>query len=199
MLTGFAVSGLMWNGTAAWFPTYFMRIYGWTPAETGLRYGAVIMAGGVLGALTGGTIAARLRARGLLDANIRTGLIALAIAMPAGIAAALAPSAWLALGLVFVFLFGCCMPWGAAAAALQELTPNQMRGQVSAVYLLMLNLIGLGIGPALVAGFTDYLFGRDEAVGLSLALTIALAAPLSALLLWRGCGAYRRALAASAV
>ena len=51
------------------------------------------------------------------------------------------------------------------------------------------------MGPTLVALFTDNLFGRDDALGQSMALTIAIAAPISALLLWQARQPYREAIA----
>mgnify|MGYP006276339207 CR=1 FL=1 len=38
---GYAVLALLWSGTAAWIPTFFMRTYQWTPQDVGLRYGVV--------------------------------------------------------------------------------------------------------------------------------------------------------------
>jgi hypothetical protein len=76
----------------------------------------------------------------------------------------------------------------------QEITPNQMRGQLSAVYLFFLSLVGMGVGPTVVATFTDTLFKSDAAIGSSIALTIAIAAPLSAVLLWLARRPYREAL-----
>ena len=194
LISGYALSGLMWNGSIAWIPTYFMRHFGWTPGEVSLPYGLITMASGIAGVLLGGWIATRLRARGALDANIKIGLIAICIAMPAGIAATFAATTTLALALFTLFLFGCAMPWGCAAASIQEITPNQMRGQVSAIYLLFLSLIGMGAGPTLVASFTDYVFRSDAALGQSIALAIGIAAPLSALLLWLARRPYREAL-----
>ena len=194
LIAGYALSGLMWNGSIAWIPTYFIRHFGWTASEVSLPYGVVTMVSGIGGVLSGGWIATRLRARGKLDANIQIGLIAICIAMPAGIAATFAATPVLALTLFTLFLFGCAMPWGCAAASIQEITPNQMRGQVSAIYLLFLSLIGMGAGPTLVASFTDYLFHSDAALGQSIALAIAIAAPLSALLLWLARRPYREAL-----
>ena len=49
-----------------------------------------------------------------------------------------------------------------------EVVPNAMRGQATAVYLLIVNLIGLGIGPTAVALITDRVFGYDAAVRYSL-------------------------------
>ena len=198
LIIGYSVSGLMWNGAIAWLPTFFIREFGWTASEVGLRYGLAAMTSGVLGVVIGGAIAAHLRKRGVLDANIWIGIIALAIAAPSGVAGTLANSETAAFALVSLFLFGCAMPWGGAAAALQEITPNQMRGLVSAIYLFSLSLCGIGFGPLVVAGFTDYTFGRDDAVNYSLALTIAIAAPVSAVLLWLARRPYREAMTRNA-
>lgn len=198
LIMGYALSSLMWNGTVAWLPTFFIRKFGWTTDMIGFRYGLVIILGGTCGVLLGGFIASRLRQRGLLDANVRVGIIALAIALPFGVAGALAPSASLALALFAPFLFGCAMPYGAAAAAIQEITPNQMRGQISAIYLFCLNLFGIGLGPTVVALYTDHVFGNDAAISYSLALNIAIAAPLAALLLWLACKPYREEMVANA-
>jgi len=198
LIIGYAVSGIMWNGAIAWIPTYFIRHFGWTASQVSLPYGLITIGGGVGGINFGGWIATRLRQHGRLDANIIVGLIAIAVAMPSGIAATFAGTPTLALALFTVFLFGCAIPWGGAVAALQEITPNQMRGQVSAIYLFCLSLIGIGIGPTLVAGFTDHLFGDDAALGKSIALTIAIAAPVSALLLSLARKPYCRALSAIA-
>jgi MFS family permease len=194
LITGYAVSGIMWNGAIAWIPTYFIRIYGWSASEVSLPYGLITIVSGTSGITLGGWIATRLRQRGRLDANILIGLLAIAIAMPSGIAACLASVPEVALGLFGVFLFGCAMPWGSAVAALQEITPNQMRGQVSAIYLFCLSLFGMGFGPTIVAGFTDHFFGNDAALGQSIALAIAITGPLSAVLLWLARAPYRHAL-----
>ena len=194
LILGYALSGVVWNGTIAWIPTYFIRHFGWTATEISLPYGLITIVSGIGGILLGGAIATRLRITGRLDSNILVGLLALAISLPAGIAATFAGTATLALALFGLFLFGCAIPWGAAAAAVQEITPNQMRGQVSAIYLFFLSLVGMGVGPTIVAYFTDNLFKSDAAIGSSIALTIAIAAPLSALLLWIARRPYREAL-----
>ena len=92
LIAGYSVSGLMWNGAVAWLPTYFMREFTWTAAEVGLNYGLAVMVSGVLGVVIGGAMASHLRKRGVLDANIWIGLVALAIAAPSGVAGTLAGS-----------------------------------------------------------------------------------------------------------
>lgn len=195
LILGYAFSGIIWNGAIAWIPTYFIRIFGWTASEISLPYGLITMVSGTSGIILGGWIATRLRARGIVDANLLIGLLAICVAMPTGIAASLVGSAEVALALFAIFLFGCAMPWGSAVAALQEITPNQMRGQVSAIYLFCLSLFGMGFGPTIVASFTDHVFASDAALGLSIASTIAITGPLAALLLWLARAPYRDAVA----
>jgi MFS family permease len=89
------------------------------------------------------------------------------------------------------------MPYGAAAAAFQQITPNRTRGQVTAVYLFFLNLAGLGVGPTIVALLTDRVFHDDSKVGYPIAVLAAIAAPISALLLSLGRAPFRRCVALS--
>jgi MFS family permease len=84
---------------------------------------------------------------------------------------------------------------GLAGGTLQLMTPNRMRGQVMAVYGLSSNLIGLGLGPTVIAMTTDYVFGYDEAIGKSIALCAVILCPIGALILWRSLPAIGKQLA----
>lgn len=193
-MVGYALSGMLWNGSLAWFPTFLMRGFGWSPADVGLYYGLTIFVAGTSGILTGGALGSRMRARGRGDANIVVGLFALFFAVPFGVAGMMASTGAMALAGIALFLFFTCMPWGCAAAAMQEITPNQLRGQISAIYLFFLNFIGLAFGPTLIAFFTDSVYGDDAAVGMSIATVMVIAAPVSALILMLARKPYREAL-----
>jgi MFS family permease len=67
-----------------------------------------------------------------------------------------------------------------------------MRGQISAIYLFVINLVGIGLGPFLVGYLTDNAFHDEAAVGRSLAIVAGSAAPLAAVILWAGLPDYRR-------
>ena len=70
-----------------------------------------------------------------------------------------------------------------------------MRGQTAAVYLFIVNLIGLGVGPTAVALVTDYVFANDLALKWSM-LIVGTAANLAAIaLLWAGLQPYRETIA----
>ena len=178
----------------SWTPAFFIRKYGWTPGEVGLIYGSMLLVFGTSGVVSAGWIADALRQRGYTDANLRVIMIGALCSTPFGVAAFLVDDIWLALALMAPFTYLWGLPHGIAPAALQPVTPNQMRAQVSALYLLAVNLIGLGIGPTFVALLTDYLYGDPALVSQSLATVVAISAPLSALILYTGLKYYRASL-----
>ena len=194
---GFALWVLMGQGTAAWAPTLFIRTHGWTPAETGLRYGVLVIVFGVLGIVSGGRLADSLLRRGYTDAKIRVCLLG---ALGASLFLALypvLPSGGLAMIAFTPVMFFTAFPMGAAAAAIQEVTPGEMRAQASSIYLFVANLIGLGLGPTAVALFTDYVFRSDDALRFSLVI-VGTAAALGAAALFALClRPYRTMVAAS--
>ncbi|WP_336951504.1 MFS transporter [Sphingobium aromaticivastans] len=196
LIFGFAASGLMWNGATAWIATFFIRHFGYTAPQIGLIFGVMLLVIGTGSIAVGGWIASALRARGAADANVSVGILSAALALPFGVAAPLVHDASMSLLLFALFVFGGAMPYGCAAAAFQEITPNRMRAQVSSIYFLGLNLAGIGLGPTVVALFTEKLFQGPQAIGSALSLTIGLSAALSVLLLSLARRPYRATLAA---
>ena len=57
-----------------------------------------------------------------------------------------------------------------ALAALNEITPNQLRGLVTALYILVLGLAGAGLGPFAMGWVTDNVFGDKQYIHYSMAL-----------------------------
>ncbi|MBQ0719727.1 MAG: MFS transporter [Gammaproteobacteria bacterium] len=169
-------------GGMAWIPTFFKRIHDFGPAEVGLKYGFIILIFGTLGVLFGSWSSDRMLAKGVRDAKIRTGMYsALGVILPS-IAFPLIDNPSYALALIAIATFFMTFAFGAAPAALQEIMPNQMRGQASAIYLCVISLIGLSIGPTAIALITDYVYGYDEAIRYALAIVPAVAMGLAAIL-----------------
>jgi MFS family permease len=86
----------------------------------------------------------------------------------------LMPTAALSLTLIGPGVFCLVLPMGTVGAALTVIFPNQVRAQVSALYLFILNLGGQSLGPLLPGLFTDYLFRDQKMVGASYALTMSI-------------------------
>lgn len=192
---GFAFMAMSGYASSAWLPTYFARVHGWPPGEFALIYGAIILLFCCAGALSGGLWADRLRRRGQADANLRVGAGAAVASLPLGLLFLLPVAPGLAAALIIPSAFLIAMPAGVAIAGLQQLVPANLRGQASAVYLLIVNLVGLGLGPTAVALCTDYLFADPKALGQSLLIACGGAQVLAALLLFAGLGPFRNSLA----
>ena len=179
-------------GATAWIPTFFIRSYRWTAAEIGYVYGIIFMICGTGGLLVGGHLADRWWRAGRSDSHLRVVLWSVCTMTPCFVLLPLAPSAEVAVGLVALATFTSSLHGGVAGAALQLITPNELRGQMTAVYFFIANLIGLGLGPTAVALITDYVIGDPVALGVSIAMLAGLAGPLSAIVLGSGLRHYRQ-------
>ena len=194
VIGGVAAKSLAFYGVAAWLPTYFMRTFGWDAQTIGLWYGLASIIFGVIGINTGSTVSVWLRNRGYSDANLRICLGAEACLIPIGILASLMPTPELSMLFYCGFIFFASFSVGCQAAALQEITPNQLRAQVSAIYLFCTNMVGIGFGPTFIAFFTDVVFKNDALVGYSMSIAVAFACPIGVFLFWRGLKPYRKCL-----
>lgn len=181
-------------GAAGWVPTFFVRKHGWTPAQAGMIFGLIVAVAGTLGVMAGGWLADRLRLRGYADAELRVALLASVGWLPFGILYPLMTRGpWAAAMLAPSIFFGSA-PFGVAPAAIQRMMPNAMRAQATAVYLFVINLIGMGLGPTAVALATDRVFRDKAAVDRSLLLVGLAADSAAVVLLWLGLRPYRRSL-----
>ena len=189
---GIAFLSFAGYGSISWAPTFFIRHHHWTPAEAGEGYGIVTAIAGSLGIVVGGRFADRLAVRGHADAYLRIAMMAAVALIPLGSLYLLVSDSHLAVLLLLPSVFLASVPYGVAPAALMQVTPSQMRGQVSAVYLFTVNLIGLGGGPTAVALLTDRVFHNDKMVGASLLVVGIIANTLSALTLCIGLKSYVR-------
>ena len=188
----FAFQAMCNYAQQAWLATYFIRVHGWTPKETGFMLGIMSLVTGLLGAFSGGILCDYWQKRGKTDASLRVGVLA---TLCAGIffcvAMAMDVLNWKIALLVPAFFF-LAMPIGSSYAALQLILPNQVRGQVGALQVFTLNLFGLILGPFLPGFFNDYIFKDPKMVGISLAITVGAASLISAILFRSTYQSYRK-------
>lgn len=190
---------LIWHmGNVVWAPTFLIRSFGMNAAEVGGVLGLMTLVFNSSGVVLAGTLSEWLARRGHRDANVRGAFIGALCALPFGVAATLAPERWLSLALLGPAFFFGSLPFTLGPAAIAGLAPNQVRAQVSALYLLVINACGFGIGPWLMGRFTDRLFGDPQLLKYSVSLTAALVLPLGIALLWRATTRYRHAVEATA-
>jgi MFS family permease len=191
---GVALVTLNSYGISSWLPTMFGRRYGWTPDQTGMVFGLIVGTAGTLGIVTGGRVADWLSERGCGDATLRVAAFAALAWLPFGVLYPLVPMAGWSAALLVPAVFLSSMPFGVAPAAIQRMMPNTMRAQATAVYLFVINLIGMGLGPTVVAVLTEKVFRDEQSLNVSLAIVGAISQTVAGVLLCAGFRRYRRSL-----
>ncbi|HEY0650149.1 MAG TPA: MFS transporter [Phenylobacterium sp.] len=194
---GMSLVALVMYGAMAWIPQFLHRTYAMPVPQAGLWFGVATAACGAAGLLLGGWMADGLYRRGFKDAHLRVIRLNAVLLLPLFVGMALAPTAPLALGLMIVAMLIGTIHGGVAGAALQLITPNRLRARMVALYFLVANLIGLGLGPTAIALVTDLAFGRPEALRYGLAIVTGVALPVSALILTAGLKPFARAVEAA--
>jgi MFS family permease len=190
--------GLVYSVTIAlqlWSPAYLTRVHGWTPGQIGVAMGIAQL----LPALSlplHGWVVDRLFTGGRRDAHLLWCLIALLLAAPFAVAAYLVASPWMT-----VVLFGCYMTLihsssSMGPAATLVVAPPELRGRISAIFVLVTGLIGMALGNFLVGVFTDKVLHDPMKVGTSLILLVIVLLSIAAILFAQGRAGMRALVAA---
>ena len=178
-------SSLCGYGLATWTPSVLERSFQLGLIERGQFMASVVFIGGCAGVFAGGWLADRLghRDRGWYA---RLPAIAWLITAPTFAAGLMAPSLWLAWPLLLIPNALNILWLGPVITAVQHLVPRPMRSTASASFLLINNLIGLGVGPYLIGAISDALkhsYGAESlryaAVGCTLFYLLAAALMLT--------------------
>lgn len=187
-----SLMAILGYGALTWYPATLMRTFGKSITEVGQQFGMIFVTAGLISTLLAAKLSEYLYNRGHQDANLKLLLASATLAFFPMVAAPLMPNYNSSLVMMGIAILAISGHFGVGIAAIQLITPNQLRAQTSAILLLCTNLIGLGLGPTLVAACTDFIFGYDGAVRYSLALVCGFVAPLSALFVWLTLPRYRK-------
>ena len=170
LIAGGIAVGLMGYGFTQWLPTFFMRTHDLSQSQTGMLMAGLFGISGAIGALAAGKWFDRLSTRGFQH-GMRMLAIVPFFTGPFFIMGLLADDLTTAILLFIIPGFAGNYAIGPTIAMVQTLSPVHMRAVSSAIKMLCLNLIGMGLGPLLVGVLSDLLtpeYGED-------ALSVALA------------------------
>jgi MFS family permease len=180
---GAASSSMMGYGLFAWLPAFFVRSWGdslgaamaWLPGWmvpdgagpvlfAGYFYGAIVLLGGIAGIWLGGQLGDRFAKRGK-GAYALVPAVAFVTTIPFFVVGMLSDSILVSF-LVFLVPTALGLAWlGPVLAAFQGIVPPNMRATASAIFLLINNLIGIGLGDILLGALSDGLaaqFGEES-------------------------------------
>ena len=151
---GASCSSLCGYGLALWTPSILIRSFGLDLLSTGNFFASLVLIGGCTGVFAGGWLADRL---GGADRGwyARLPAIAWLVTAPMFTAGLFAPNLWMAWLLLLVPNALNILWLGPVSTAVQHLVPRPMRATASASFLLINNLIGLGVGPLLMGRLSD--------------------------------------------
>lgn len=156
-----AISGL--DASRTWMPAFYGREFHWHPAKVALILGLSNLVVVPFGLWGGVRLTEYLQKKGRDDAPMLVVLLGRFIGLPFSIFGVLLPNPWLVVATSIVGGAVLGMTGAPLNAAMQSVAPNQMRGQITAVYLFIFSVVGTGIGPTVVAAITNFVF-RDEAL-----------------------------------
>jgi MFS family permease len=188
---GFSLLAIPITTILTWSPVYFGRVLGYSPPEAGLTLGLILILLSPAGVYFGGWLTDALRKRGVVDGPLRVGIGAALLLLPLSFLATIGSSSTMAVIVFCPFIFCASISMGVAPATLQMVVPNEMRAQISATWMLVMNILTALIGPTGVGLITEYIFGDGQSVGYSLALVNCVSVPLAALMLWSGLKPFR--------
>jgi MFS family permease len=189
---GFGLAYAATIGFQLWTPVYLARVHGWQAGRIGPVIGIAQIAAAACIPLHG-WIVDRLYRSGGLDAHLFWCLLTVLCAAPFGIAAFLVSSPWATVGCYWAFMALILSTSSMGPATVQVVTPQYLRGRVSALYVLASGLIAMAGGPAFIGLVTDKVLGDEMKVGLSLVISIFCVLLPAALLFAFGRASMRRA------
>lgn len=170
-------------GQMAWLPAFFMREHGLSAHTAGTKMGLIIIIMAPLGMWTAGFISDWLTAAGHSIGALPPLLVGTLAAIVPAVAVTQIESTSLALVMMAVMIFFLSFPSALGPVVIQSVTPNEYRGIVIAIYLFSVTLVGLGCGPTIVAGSSEYLLSGRSTLGQALSIVSLIAGPCAALLL----------------
>lgn len=190
----FVQMNIMLNSFIMWQPTFISRHFGWTPIQYGPYLALIVLIPAIAGKLFAGFTADYFWSRKTKDIFMRYYLYVIPVGAPLTIYGLL--SAEIMTYFIFIcFFFFFLSPFqGVAAAAIQITTPNKLRGKVSALFLLVTNIVGLGAGPVIVSLIAEHIVHDQVNLGKSLSIVILTCSSIAFVCMWLGLKHMRAAM-----
>jgi MFS family permease len=153
-----------------WIPAYYDRNFGWSRAELGGYFGTIIAICGPIGLVVSGILATKMLKAGKKAVFNKLMIGAECFVLIGFVLLVAVHNPFWTMGCLVILFLGLSFHVGLGPVALQSVTPNEMRGQVIAIYFLILNITANGIFNQVVAAFTDFFFKNPADVGKSIAI-----------------------------
>jgi sugar phosphate permease len=163
-----ALHAFVGYGVSGFHPAFLIRVHGLSVGEAGTILAIVSAVSGVGGTWFGGWLADKLsQSKRDVRWQLWTPGYATLLNVPAAVVAYYLSDKNIVIATMFISLVFGVMYLGPSYATMQRLVDVRERALGSAVLLLIVNLIGLGLGPTLVGVVSDLINNRFLAEGLA--------------------------------
>ncbi|WP_324828850.1 MFS transporter [Qipengyuania zhejiangensis] len=160
LLAGYSACAVASYVPLLWAPAFYARDFGLAPSEIGLRIGAMVAILGLSGVLMGGRMSDRFLRNGRHDAPVRVILISILLQLPSFALAYLVADVTWSMVFIGVGIFTMSMFGSLQATTIQLMMPGEMRGRMMGIYLLVVNLVGMGLAPLIIGILSDAMGGQ---------------------------------------
>ena len=170
LCVGLGIAAIGAYGHQAWTPAFLMRTYHKSAGEIGGLYSAAVGPATVISIFLGGGVNDWLAAR---DKRWPLWLLALAfgLTIPSTLLVVWTRDLNLALGVSVVSTLAGGLWVGPAYALVQSLSGERLRAISAAIFMMIVNIVGLGLGPVVVGVISDALKPGFGAAALTLSLS----------------------------
>ncbi|MDT0507107.1 MFS transporter [Novosphingobium sp. MMS21-SN21R] len=193
LFIGLALSAIETFGLAFWRVPFMIRTYGWDEAQIGMVMAPMLLVSQLAGIFFGGFFVEWLAKR-YADANVRAATILFGLVTICAIASPMMPTGEASLAVMALGgMFGLA---GAVPqnAAIQRIAPNEMRGQVTAIYLFMFTFFG-AMGSFVVGTVAQRVVGVEADLWKALVITAGVLLPIATIAMFFGIRPYREEVA----
>lgn len=191
IFVGMAVVAIVNFMFLAWTPTLFVRVHEWDISEIGYAFGIILLIFGPLGIALGTRLGNYFAEKGDNGGHAKAAFIGSLFMVPGMIITPVISNPQLALAGLALIPFGMAFITVNMVASMLRVTPNQLRGQTYAFFLMAISLSGTIFGPTLVALITDYVFADEMKIGLSMLIVSLATAFFSNFSFYKSIGAFR--------
>lgn len=155
LVLGVTLTSFIGYALTAWAPSYLQRSFGLTLPQIALILAPILAIIGSISGVVGGKLADRYAKRHGLHAQSWLVAILKTIAFPFALSLYIVPDVNVALVCYGIALLFQNSYLGPTFALIQGLAPLRLRALWAAITLLVINLIGLGLGPTLIGLLSD--------------------------------------------
>lgn len=167
-----AIGSIVDYAVLSWMPAFLSRQFALSPAAIGASLGSIAVVAGLVGTPAAGVLSDWYVRRFGMTSRVRLAFVISLLGF-LGAPIGLAATSGLALAATFAWIFISSVLGVIGIAAVLEALPQESRGLATSTIAFCNTIVGLGLGPTLVALTTDHLYGAPSAVGLAISTVIA--------------------------